>query len=63
MARIIMLLLSDLKQRFKAGSPFSLRDSLLGSSSPGEALLLSVNNYLLAHSSRGKKTKTDLLVW
>lgn len=54
--RINMLPLSSLKQRFKARSPFSLRDDLLGSSSPGAALLLSVSNYWLAHSKRGKKT-------
>lgn len=56
-----MLPLSDLKARFNAGSPFSPRDNLLGSSSPGEALLLSVNNYLLVQQE--KKRQTDLLIW
>lgn len=50
-----MLLLSDPKEGFKARSPFSPRDDLLGSSSPGEALILSVNNYSLTYSKRGKK--------
>lgn len=56
MVRIATLPLSDLKERFKARSPFSLRDNFLGSGSPGEAILLSVNNYSLVDSKRGKKT-------
>lgn len=69
MVRVNMLL-SDLNEMFKARSLPSPRDDLLGSSSPGEALLRSVNNYSPAHRKRGgkKKTKTqktltDLLAW
>lgn len=69
MVSVNMLPLSDLKEIFKARSLFSLRDDLLGLSSPGEALLRSVNNYSPAHSKRGGKKKktqkplTDLLAW
>jgi len=50
-----MLPSSDPKERFKARSPFSPRDDRMRSSCLGEALLLGVNNYSLAHSKRGKK--------
>lgn len=76
MVSVNMLLLSGLKEIFNTRSLFSPRDNLLGLSSPGEALLRSVNNYSPAHSKRaGKKKKktlkknppqktlTDLLAW
>lgn len=46
-----------LRKRFEARSPFSPRDSLLRSGSPGEASLCIVNNYSTAHSKRGEKKR------